>query len=104
MKKYIVEGMALKMLEQGLDFLPVEDSLSLKENGIDVKTRFHYVVNIEELDSDEFESNIDAVESYRKIYGSEPEIGNHYDHFSEFTYAVCPAPTYIDLIKLEFYD
>ena len=27
------------------------------------------------------------------------EIGNEYNHFDEFTLGICPAPTYIELLK-----
>lgn len=93
------EKFAQKMLDEKLDFLPLEESLQLKEAGIEVKTKFSWVCSIEEI-GDEFETSREFAEAAIDFYGEdEIEVGNGYDHHAEFTYDICPAPTYIDLIK-----
>jgi hypothetical protein len=90
---------AQKMLDEKLDFLPLEESLQLKEAGVQLKTKFSWVCNIEEI-GDEFETSREFADAAIDFYGEdEIEIGNGYDHYEEFTYEICPAPTYIDLIK-----
>jgi hypothetical protein len=74
MQEKLKQKFAQKMLDEKLDFLPLEESLQLVECDINLDTRFHYVCSIE-------------------------EIGDDYNHFEEFTHGICPAPTYIDLIK-----
>jgi hypothetical protein len=86
------------MLDDKLDFLPLEESLQLIENGIVLKTMFHHVCSTEEI-GDEYEEPRDFVEAIKMVYGDNHiKIGNSYNHFDEFTYGICPAPTYIDLI------
>jgi hypothetical protein len=90
---------AQKMLDEKLDFLPLEESLQLKEAGIKVKTKFSWVCSVEEID-DDYETPREVVEAAIDFYGERGiEIGNGYNHHEEFTYDICPAPTYIDLIK-----
>jgi len=91
------EKFAQKMLDEKLDFLPLEESLQLKEAGIEVKTKFSWVCSIEEI-GDEFETSREFAEAAIDFYG-EDEIEVGYDNHAEFTYDICPAPTYIDLIK-----
>ena len=91
------EKFAQKMLDEKLDFLPLEESLLLKEAGIEVKTKFSWVCSIEEI-GDEFETSREFAEAAIDFYG-EDEIEVGYDNHAEFTYDICPAPTYIDLIK-----
>lgn len=94
------EKFAKKMLDEKLDFLPLEESLQLFEAGIELTTKFHHVCNKEELDEDGYETAREYVDACNEIYGSDRiEIGDDYDHFSEFTHSICPAPTYIDLIR-----
>lgn len=91
---------AQKMLDEKLDFLPLEESLQLVEAGVELKTKFSWVCSFEEI-GDEFETPREfaeaAIDLYGEYYGV--EIGNGYNHHEEFTYDICPAPTYIDLIK-----
>ena len=89
---------AQKMLDEKLDYLPLEESLQLIEAGIVLETRFHYVCSIEEI-GDEFDTPREFAEAALDFYTDGIEIGDDYDHFEEFTYGICPAPTYIDLIK-----
>lgn len=90
---------AKKMLDEKLDFLPLEESLQLKEAGIELKTKFSWVCNVEEI-GDEFETDREFVNEALDFYGPNGcEIGNGYSHYEEFTHEICPAPTYIDLIK-----
>ena len=98
--KELIEKFAKKMLDEKLDFLPVEESLQLTEAGVEYKTRFSYVVSIEELDEDLSNPReiLDAAIEFYGVHGV--EIGDDYDHFEEFTFGICPAPTYIDLLKL----
>ena len=92
---------AEKLLEWKLDFLPLEESLQLVEAGIRLETTFSYVANIEEIADAEDMTPRQVVEEIKEIFGNSYglEIGNRYDHFDEFTLEICPAPTYIDLIK-----
>lgn len=93
--------LAQMMFDKKLDFLPIEESLRLFEAGELVETTYWWVANIEELGGGEDEMTV------REIYMELEEImgdfgysiGDPEDHFDEFTYRLCPAPTYIDLIK-----
>lgn len=96
------EKFAEKMLTEKLDFLPLEESLQLVENGIVLETKFHYVISVEEIDEDELENDEPRtwLNAHQEIFDEYSiAIGNDYDHFDEFTRGLCPAPTYIDLIK-----
>lgn len=93
------EKFAKKMLDEKLDFLPLEESLQLIEAGVELKTKFSWVCSVEEID-DDFDTRRQCAEAALDFYGENGvEIGNGYDHHEEFTYDICPAPTYIDLIK-----
>ena len=96
---------AQKMLDEKLDFLPLEESLQLVECDINLDTRFYWVINIEELGTDEKESSEmiteELLKSYEEVFGDSDwglKVGNS-EEFSEFTLELAPAPTYIDLIK-----
>src|SRR6478609_3876139 len=95
------ERFAQRMLDKKLDFLPLKESLELQESGAEVKTRFGWVICVEEFpDHDELTTE-ELLERYYEIYGDNDyhlTIGE-YDKFDEFTLELCPAPTYIDLIK-----
>ena len=100
------ENLAQKMLEEKLDFLPLEDSLELYNSGIRLKTTFWWVIGIEELGTDEKEpyemTDEELLESYKEVFGDSDyklRVGKEHEEFDEFTYNLCPAPTYIDLIK-----
>lgn len=93
------EQFAQKMLEEKLDFLPLEESLQLVESGVILETRFHYVCSVEELTEDGYNTPREYAEASEEIFGEWGiEIGDE-ERFDEFTYGICPAPTYIDLIK-----
>ena len=99
MQEKLKQKFAQKMLDERLDFLPLEESLQLVECDINLDTRFHYVCSIEEI-GDEFETPREFAEAIDEFYGDDHvAIGDDYNHFEEFTYGICPAPTYIDLIK-----
>lgn len=98
------EKLAQKMLEEKLDFLPLVESIGLYEAGFHIKTKFSWVVNSEELeDNGEGKEITEVLEEYDEIYGLENtwnlKVGKPDDEFDEFTLSLCPAPTYIDLIK-----
>ena len=72
-------------------------------------TREWYVINKENF-GDQDDYDIDEVEYYLdeviNEFGSIEDaedyafaIGDDYDHFDEFTLGVCPAPTYMELIR-----
>jgi hypothetical protein len=98
--KDLKEKFAQKMLDEKLDFLPIEESLQLLESGVELETHFKYVICREEIDEDKLENGEPRtwLNAYLKIYDS-VEIGDEYDYYNEFTLGICPAPTYIDLIK-----
>ncbi len=100
MQEELKQKFAQKMLDEKLDFLPLEESLQLVECDINLDTRFHYVCSVEEI-GDEYETPREFAEAIHEVYGGSDgiEIGDDYDHFEEFTHGLCPAPTYIDLIK-----
>jgi len=102
----IKEKYAEKMLEEKLDFLPLKEALELYESGAKLETRFWWVINREELGTDEKEvdemSTEELLESYEEVFGDDDyglKIGDRHEQFDEFTFELCPAPTYIDLIK-----
>lgn len=98
------EKLAQKMLEEKLDFLSLEDSLALYNSEPSVQTRFWWVARTEEIGDEVYNMNSEEIiaEIY-EIYGEGNDyaltIGDENNHFQEFTYPLCPAPTYIDLIK-----
>jgi hypothetical protein len=95
---------AQKMLEEKLDFLPLKESVELYNSGIKLETRFWWVCRSEELDNNGDDMTIvEILDSLEELYG-EPDdyhltIGKEYEEFDEFTLNLCPAVTYIDLIK-----
>lgn len=95
------EKFAQKMLDKKLDFLPLRYSLELQESGVEVKTKFMWVICVEEFpDHDELTTE-ELLERYYESYGDDDchlTIGE-YDKFDEFTLELCPAPTYIDLLR-----
>ena len=98
------EKLAQKMLEEKLDFLPLQDSFKLKESGVHLETRFGWVLNIEEMPEGISEKPLDEIlEIVKDLYGDYYDnyltIGDSYSAFDEFTLELCPAPTYIDLIR-----
>jgi len=96
LEKYLEQMFAGK-----LDFLPLEESLKLSESGIKLDTRFHWVVCTEELSEEEMTFS-DIIEECEDIYGKDSDylkIGDAYKEFDEFTLSLCPAPTYMDLLK-----
>lgn len=95
---------AQKMLDEKLDFLPLIESIQLLESGVTLETKFHWVMRTEELGDDYDEmTSPQLLEACDEIYGLDNDyalrIGKSYDEFDEFTLELCPAPTYIDLIK-----
>lgn len=91
------------MLEKRLDFLPLEESISLSYYPIKIDTKFNWIVNSEELDDNGYDMPFaDIIEAHHELYGENDKdyltIGDS-DKFSEFTLVLCPAPTYMDLIK-----
>jgi hypothetical protein len=98
------EKLAQKMLEEKLDFLSLKDSLALHNSEPRVQTRFWWVARTEEIGDKAFNmSSEEIIAEVYEIYGEGNDyaltIGCNHNHFQEFTYALCPAPTYIDLIK-----
>jgi hypothetical protein len=92
---------AQKMLDEKLDFLPLEESLELNNSGVTLETRFWWVCNAEELGEDGEDMSTKEILAH---FGKDPldyylTIGRPYDEFAEFTIDLAPAPTYIDLIK-----
>jgi hypothetical protein len=99
------EKFAQKMLDEKLDFLPLQESIDLLGSGIELETRFYWVINTEELGTDEkepYEMDIEElIENYKEVFGDSDwglRVGNS-EEFDEFTLELAPAPTYIDLIK-----
>lgn len=98
------EKFAQKMLEEKLDFLPLMDSIELQNSGIYLETKFYWVMDSEELeDNGEGKTIEELLKEYDEIYGLENtwnlKIGESGEAFSEFTFTLCAAPTYIYLIK-----
>jgi hypothetical protein len=98
------EKLAQKMLEEKLDFLSLKDSLALYKSEPEVQTRFWWVARTEEIGGEVFNmSSEEIIAEVHEIYGEDDDyaltIGDKSNHFREFTYALCPAPTYTDLIK-----
>ena len=97
------EKFAQKMLDEKLDFLPVKESIELFDSGVKLDTRFWWVMAGEEIENAQDLATEDLFLAYDEIYGLDNEdylrVGKEYDEFDEFTVDICPAPTYIDLIK-----
>ena len=77
--------------------------VALNESGISLETRFNWVVRSEELkDNGEDMAIEEILKEVEELYGLENDyaltVGDS-EKFDEFTLIVCPAPTYIDLIK-----
>lgn len=92
------------MLGKKSNFLPLKEALELYESGVKLETRFWWVCRSEELeDNGDNMSVIEILDSLEEIYGEFNDyyltIGNRHNQFDEFTLELCPAPTYIDLIK-----
>jgi len=96
------EKFAQKMLEEKLDFLPLEESIELYKSGVKVKTKFWWVMNVEEIENGHDLDTEDLLREYNEVFGLDNDyaltIGDE-EKFDEFTLELCPAPTYIDLIK-----
>lgn len=98
------EKFAQKMLDEKLDFLPLNESLQLFDSGVELKTRFWWVCRNEELEDNGNDMTTEEIfSSLKEIYGDIDDyhltVGKSYDEFDEFTLGLAPAPTYIDLIK-----
>jgi len=98
------QKLAQKMLDEKLDFLPLKESIELYDSGVKLETRFSWVVRTEELENNGYDMTTEELlESIEELYGLDNDyaltIGDRYDEFDEFTLELCPAPTYIDLIK-----
>ena len=93
---------AEKMLNEKLDFLPLEESRILYENGLELETKFYWVSSVEEVDDNGYNmTDNEILEELHDIFGEDTDmirIGT-VNEFDEFTHIFCPAPTYIDLIK-----
>jgi len=98
------EKFAKMMLDEKLDFLPLKESyeLYLSPEKIE-KTRFSWIYNNEELGDiclNNWSSLVEVKDEMINVFWREDfVIWNGRDEFEEFTVDVCPAPTYIDLIK-----
>jgi len=95
---------AQKMLNEKLDFLPLKESIELYDSCENLETAFWWVMHSEELtDNGDGLTTEELFAEYDEIYGIENKdylkVGKEDDEFDEFTLALCPAPTYIDLIK-----
>lgn len=97
----LIELLAKRMLEEKLSFLPLEESLQLKDADVNLDTEFYWVGMIEEV-PDHWDLDDDNILiEIEDIYGQPTDmvrVGRK-DEFDEFTHVFCPAPTYIDLIK-----
>jgi len=98
------QRLAQKMLDEKLDFLPLKESLELLNSGVKLNTQLSWVVCTEELGDNGYDMTPEQIiEEHGKIYGKDDKknltVGNSYNEFDEFTLELCPAPTYIDLIK-----
>ena len=98
------DTLAQKMLDEKLDFLPLKESLELLNSGVRLDTEFSWVVCTEELEDSGDDMTVEQIiEEHKLIYGEDDKnylkVGKSYDEFDEFTLELCPAPTYIDLIK-----
>ena len=96
--------LAQKMIDEGLAFLSLEDSLILLRSGVKLDTRFSWVAHSEELeDNGDDMTPEQVIEEHANIYGVDDKnylkVGKAYNEFDEFTLELCPAPTYTDLIK-----
>lgn len=102
-KMSLKKKFAQKMLDEKLDFLPLKESIELKESGITLETKFNWIVRSEELEDNGQDMTIEEIlKEVEEIYGLENDyaltVGDS-EKFDEFTLELCPAPTYIDLIK-----
>jgi len=100
------ENFAKKMLEEKLDFLPLKESLELYNSWIKLETKFYWIYDSEELSGDDWDlefrwDNLDEIkQEMMKVFWEETfVVWNKYNEFAEFTAEICPAPTYMDLIK-----
>lgn len=98
------EQLAQKMLDEKLDFLPLKESLELLNSGVKLDTEFSWVVCTEELEDNGYDMPVEQIiEEHALIYGEDDKdylkVGKAYNEFDEFTLVLCPAPTYINLIK-----
>lgn len=97
------EKFAQKMLDEKLDFLPLKESLELFDSGVKLDTYFWWVMAGEEIENAQDLDTEDLFQAYDELYGLDNSdylrVGKEYDEFDEFTVDLCPAPTYIDLIK-----
>lgn len=96
-----------KMLNENLDFLPIEDVL---EFNVEIECRMKYIAQIEEVEDGYgcdldymFESLNETLEIYDdngkiKIDGTVIQIKSKTDDFER---VICPAPTLNDLLKLK---
>lgn len=102
------EKFAQKMLDEKLDFLPIEESLELLNSGEKVETRLNWIAYIEEV-ADGYDCDIEdmfkELEEAYGIYDDSGKISKYTKCFSlkendddSFDREICPAPTYIDLI------
>lgn len=92
------------MLEEKLDFLPVAESIELFDSEVELDTRFWWVMRSEELENNgEDMTTEELFEAYDELYGLGSDygltIGDRHEQFDEFTLELCPAVTYIDLIR-----
>ena len=97
----MIEKFAEYMLDLKLSFLPLEESLQLKDADINLDTEFHWIAMIEEIPDHWEMGDGEILIELEDIYGQPTDmvrVGRK-DEFDEFTYVFCPAPTYIDLIK-----
>ena len=94
--KEVVQEMANKMLESYLAFLPIDDAMSIRN--VEVKSEMNYVVFYEELENDYHSNKEDLFNEAKEFFGED----NFYEIKSseeDFEVSVCPAPTYIELLK-----
>lgn len=96
------EKFAEKMLTEKLDFLPFNESYELFKSDEKVTSKLYWIYNGEELEKnlDNWNTLDEVIEDMREVFWKEEfVIWTWYNDFQEFTVKVCPAPTYIDLIK-----
>lgn len=102
------EQYAEKMLEEKLDFLPLEESLELIKGGVKLETTMNYIAYTEEVE-DGYDCDLEylfkELDEVYGVYDSEGrfiidgytlKLGAEEDSFERI---IAPAPTYIDLIK-----
>lgn len=106
-KLEMIKTFSEKMLANEENHLDIISALTLVKNGINIKTELSYVCDTEELNNDdncwgyEFDIDCNWEEEISMIGGVTTHgiaVWNS-NYFNEFTHEICPAPTYMELLK-----